>query len=155
MRISLFSILILLMLLPSCASKRKLKATEETKTEVIQERKEDTKAALRDSSYTDVNSDFTQVQVTEHLDTMGRVLTKTTTTTIRKTKANKKTGADFTSVKEIKEETKAEQKTETKIKQEKTNKEGRIFVEVIIFICLLLVLFVISIRQLVLLQKQK
>ena len=154
MRIVLY-ILIFLLLLPSCASKRKLKATEETKTEVIQDRKEDTKAVLRDSSFTDVNQDFTQVQVTEHLDTLGRVLTKTTTTTLKKTKANKKTGADFTSVKEVKEETKAEQKTETKIKQEKTNKEGRIFVEVIIFICLLLILFIISVRQLVLLHRTK
>lgn len=155
MRISLFSILILLMLLPSCASKRKLKATEETKTEVSQDRKEDTKAVLRDSSFTDVNSDFTQVQVVEHLDTLGRVLTKTTTTTLKKTKANKKTGADFTNVKEVKEETKSTQKTETKVKQERTNKEGRIFVEVIIFICLLLILFVISIRQLILLHRQR
>lgn len=148
-------ILIFLLLLPSCASKRKLKATDETKTEVIQERKEDTKSVLRDSSFTDVNSDFTQVQVTEHLDTLGRVLTKTTTTTLRKTKANKKTGADFTNVKEVKEETKATQKTETKVKQERTNKEGRIFVEVIIFIILLLFLFIISVRQLVLLQRKK
>lgn len=148
-------ILLVISILPSCASKRKLKATEETKTEVIQNRKEDTKAVLRDSSFTDVNSDFTQVQVTEHLDTLGRVLTKTTTTTLKKTKANKKTWADFTNVKEVKEETKSTQKTETKVKQERTNKEGRIFVEVIIFICLLLVLFVISIRQLVLLHRQR
>ena len=154
MRIVL-SILIFILLLPSCASKRKLKATEEIKTEVIQDRKEDTKAVLRDSSFTDVISDFTQVQVVEHLDTLGRVLTKTTTTTLTKTKANKKTGANFTNVKDVKEETKATQKTETKVKQERTNKEGRIFVEVIIFICLLLVLFVISIRQLVLLHKQR
>lgn len=148
-------ILLVFVLLPSCASRRKLKTTEETKTEVIQDRKEDTKAVLRDSSFTDVNTDFTQVQVTEHLDTLGRVLTKTTTTTLKKTKANKKTGADFTTVKEVKEETKSTQKTETKVKQERTNKEGRIFVEVIIFICLLLVLFVISIRQLVLLHRAK
>lgn len=154
MRIVLY-ILIMLLLLPSCASKRKLKATEETKTEVIRDRKEDTKAVLRDSSCTDVNSDFTQVQVVENLDTLGRVLTKTTTTTLRKTKANKKTGADFTGVKEVKEETKATQKTETKVKQERTNKEGRIFVEVIIFICLLLILFIISVRQLVLLHRTK
>lgn len=150
-----FKILIFILLLPSCASKRKLKATEEIKTEVIQDRNEDTKAVLRDSSFTDVNSDFTQVQVVEHLDTLGRVLTKTTTTILKKTKANKKTGADFTSVKDVKEETKATQKTETKVKQERTNKEGRIFVEVIIFICLMLVLFVISIRQLVLLHRQR
>ena len=150
-----FTILIFLLLLPSCASKRKLKATEEIKTEVTQDRKEDTKAVLRDSSFTDVNTDFTQVQVTEHLDTLGRVLTKTPTTTLKKTNANKKTGADFTEVKEVKEETKATQKTETKVKQERTNKEGRIFVEMIIFICLLLVLFVISIRQLVLLHRQR
>lgn len=148
-------ILISILLLPSCASKRKIKATEETKTEVIQDRTEDTKAVLRDSSFTDVNTDFTQVQVVEKMDTLGRVLTKTTTTTLKKTKANKKTGADFTEVKEIKTETQATQKTETTIKQEKTNKEGRIFVEVIIFICLLLVLFVISIRQLVLLHREK
>lgn len=148
-------ILIFFILLPSCASKRKLKATEETKTEVIQERKEDTKSVLRDSSFTDVNSDFTQVQVVENLDTLGRVLTKTTTTTLKKTKANKKTGADFTEVKYVKEETKEIQKTETKVKQERINKEGRIFVEVIIFICLLLILFVISIRQLVLLHRAK
>ncbi len=141
-------ILIFLLLLPSCASKRKLKATEETKTEVIQDRKEDTKAVLRDSSFTDVNTDFTQVQVTEKMDTLGRVLTKTTTTTVKKTKANKKTGADFTEVKDVKEETQATQKTETKVKQERTNKEGRIFVEVIIFIIILLILFAISVRQL-------
>lgn len=154
MRIVLY-ILILLLLLPSCASKRKLKATEEVKTEVKQEKTEDTKAVLRDSSFTDVNTDFTQVQVVEKMDTLGRVLTKTTTTTLKKTKANKKTGANFTEVKEIKTETQATQKTETKVKQERTNKEGRIFVEVIIFICLLLVLFVISIRQLVLLHREK
>lgn len=154
MRIVL-TILIFILFLPSCASKRKLKATEETKTEVIQDRKEDTKAVLRDSSFTDVNSDFTQVQVTEHLDTLGRVVTKTTTTTIKKTKANKKTGADFTEVKETKEEKKAEQKTVTNIKQEKSNKEGKIFVEVIIFIILLLFLFIISIRQLVLLHRKR
>lgn len=141
-------ILILIMILPSCASKRNLKATEEVKTEVKQEKTEYTKAVLRDSSFTDVNTDFTQVQVTEHLDTMGRVLTKTTTTTLRKTKANKKTGANFTEVKEVKEETEAEQKTETTIKQEKTHKEGKIFVEVIIFIIILLILFAISVRQL-------
>lgn len=148
-------ILISFMLLPSCASKRKLKATEETKTEVIQERKEDKQTAIRDSSFTDVNTDFTQVQVTEHLDTLGRVLKKTTTTTLKKTKANKKTGADFTEVKNVREETKKTQKTETKVKQEKTNKEGKIFVEVIIFIILLLALFVISVRQLVLLHRKK
>ena len=141
-------ILIFFILLPSCASKRKLKTTEENKTEVIQYRKEDTKAVLRDSSFTDVNSDFTQVQVVENLDTLGRVLTKTTTTTLKKTKANKKTGADFTEVKDVKEETQATQKTETKVKQERTNKEGRIFVEVIIFIIILLILFAISVRQL-------
>lgn len=152
MRIVL-SILIFILILPSCASKRKLQATEETKTEVIQDRKEDTKAVLRDSTFTDVKADFTQVQVVEHLDTLGRVLTKTTTTTLRKTKANKKTGADFTEVKEVKEETKATQKTETNVKQERTNKEGKIFVEVIIFIILLLFLFIISVRQLVLLQR--
>lgn len=154
MRIVL-SILIFILILPSCASKRKLQATEETKTEVIQDRKEDTKAVLRDSSFTDVNSDFTQVQVVEHLDTLGRVLTKTTTTTLRKTKANKKTGADFTEVKEVKEETKATQKAETNVKQERTNKEGKIFVEVIIFIILLLFLFIISVRQLVLLHRKR
>ena len=148
-------ILIFLLLLPSCASKRKLKSTEDMKTEVIQDRKEDTKAVLRDSSFTDVNEDFTQVQVTENLDTLGRVLTKTTTTTIKKTKANKKTGADFTEVKETKEEKKAEQKTVTNIKQEKSNKEGKIFVEVIIFIILLLFLFIISVRQLFLLHRKR
>lgn len=148
-------ILLVFLLLPSCASKRKLKTSEETKTEVIQDRKEDTKAVLRDSSFTDVNSDFTQVQVIEHLDTLGRVLTKTTTTTLKKTKANKKTGADFTNVKKVKEETKSTQKTETKVKQERTNKEGKIFVEVIIFIILLLFLFIISVRQLVLLHRKR
>ena len=152
MRISLFSILILLMLLPSCASKRKLKATEETKTELIQERKEDKQTAIRDSSFTDVNEDVTIVQVTETADTLGRVLTKTTTTTTKKTLASKKTGTDFTEVKEVKEETKGTQKIETTIKEEKTNKEGRIFVEVIIFIILMLILFVISLRQLIKLQ---
>lgn len=146
-------ILLVISILPSCASKRQLKATEETKTEVIQERKEDKQTAIRDSSFTDVNEDVTIVQFTETADTLGRVLTKTTTTTVKKTKANKKTGADFTEVKEVKEETQATQKTETKVKQERTNKEGRIFVEVIIFIILLLFLFVISVRQLVLLQR--
>lgn len=146
-------ILLVFLLLPSCASKRKLKASEETKTELIQERKEDKQTAIRDSSFTDVNEDVTIVQVTETADTLGRVLTKTTTTTKKKTQASKKTGSDFTEVKEVKEETKATQKTETNVKQERTNKEGKIFVEVIIFIILLLFLFIISVRQLVLLQR--
>lgn len=155
MRIFLFNILILLMLLPSCASKRKLKATEETKTEVTQERKEDKQTAIRDSSFTDVNEDVTIVQVTETADTLGRVLTKTTTTTKKKTRASKKTGADFTEVKEVKEETKGTQKTETYIKEEKQNKEGRIFVEIIIFIIIMLIMFAISVRQLIKLQTGK
>lgn len=143
-----FTILIFILLLPSCASKRKLKATEETKTEVIQDRKEDTKAVLRDSSFTDVNQDFTQVQVIEKMDTLGRVLTKTTTTTLKKTKSNKKTGADFTEVKETKEETKATQKTETTTIEKKA-KSGKIFIEIIIFIIILLILFIYSVRQLI------
>lgn len=143
------------MLLPSCASKRKLKATEETKTEVIQERKEDKQTAIRDSSFTDVNEDVTIVQVTETADTLGRVLTKTTTTTKKKTRASKKTGADFTEVKDVKEETKGTQKTETYIKEEKQNKEGRIFVEIIIFIIIMLIMFAISVRQLIKLQTGK
>lgn len=142
-------ILLVFVLLPSCASKRKLKATEETKTEVIQERKEDKQTSIRDSSFTDVNEDVTIVQVTETADTLGRVLTKTTTTTKKKTWASKKTGADFTEVKKITEETKGTQKTETLIKEEKQNKEGRIFVEVIIFIIIMLILFAISLRQLI------
>lgn len=145
-------ILLVFVLLPSCASRRKLKTTEETKTEVILDRKEDTKAVLRDSSFTDVNTDFTQVQVTEHLDTLGRVLTKTTTTTLKKTKASKKTGADFTEVKEEKEETQATQKTETST-TEKKEKSGKIFVEVIIFIIILLILFIYSVRQLIRFQR--
>ena len=150
-----FTILIFLLLLPSCASKRKLKATEETKTEVTQERKEDKQTAIRDSSFTDVNEDVTIVQVTETADTLGRVLTKTTTTTKKKTRASKKTGTDFTEVKEMKEETKGTQKTETYIKEEKQNKEGRIFVEIIIFIIIMLIMFAISVRQLIKLQTGK
>ena len=148
-------ILLFISILPSCASKRKLKATEETKTEVIQERKEDKQTAIRDSSFTDVNEDVTIVQVTETADTLGRVLTKTTTTTKKKTRASKKTGADFTEVKEVKEETKGTQKTETYIKEEKQNKEGRIFVEIIIFIIIMLIMLAISVRQLVKLQTGK
>lgn len=145
-------ILLVFLLLPSCASKRKLKATEEKKTEVIQEWKEDKQTSIRDSSFTDVNEDVTIVQVIETADTLGRVLTKTTTTTTKKTRASKKTGTDFTEVKEVMEETKGTQKIETTIKEEKQNKEGRIFGEVIIFIILMLILFAISLRQLIKLQ---
>lgn len=146
-------IILVLVLLSSCATRRKVQRTEQTKIEVAQTGTTHKDFVKKDSTITATETDVVTVQTTERMDTIGRVTERTTTTTVKKTKTNRHNGQTVTATAESKTTTTAKQQTEKKETNEQ-KRSPRFFYEVIIFIFILLVLFAISLYQLIKIQRR-
>ena len=77
-------IILVLFLLPSCASRRKATRTEQTKIEVAKTDTTRTDYVKKDSTTTETEAEVVTVQTIERIDTTGRITERTRTTTVKK-----------------------------------------------------------------------